>query len=1176
VLSFENDVTAIVGPNGCGKSNTVDAIRWCMGEQSARHLRGKNMEDVIFNGSDSRPAHSFAEVTLTFDNADGLAPPEYSAWREISVTRRLGRDGASDYLINKTPVRLMDVTNLFLGTGAGTKAYSIVEQGRVGLIVTSKPEDRRALFEEAAGITRFKARKKLAERKMELTRQNLLRVSDLLAEIEKSLVTLKRQAQKAERYKALRAEQRDLELWLASHRFLELAAVGQSTRLEHLRASATLEGVQAALLRIDAEGEGVRRALFEAENALEARQKAAFEADNEARRLEAELQRVRDATANAKKRLGDAQREIAEVQGGHATLGAERDALSRELETVAQVEAEEIERLAVAEERLREMRDHLAGVDAELKGHRDAALQAEKSLATAEATRLGVARRLRETEERMARVKGEVRAIERRQAEIAKEGEGAAETLQKLRAERDAMVARRAALEAEQGPLKAERERTEQRLGEVRRERERTAARLQALREVAKRHEGVGQGVRALLDGKDPAVRGLISDRLAVREDLSKAVAAVLAERWQDVLVSSFEEGLRLVEKLRSDKKGRAAVVVETSPSASVTVPAHPAMEGVGGMLFERVGGEMEVPEAFWEALRPVVLVDSLTAALAARQSRPDLCGRYRYVTAHGELFDANGRVVGGVPEAAGAGLLVTHAEIRSLEPKVEALEGMLEELTEALEAVKLRAKESSESLDALKADLHAQELALVTVERDARAHEAEVAQGRLRLGALTKELEDSERALHEALREDTALERTLEESRQKRDRAREGLMSGEAAGQAWRSEVDRSAARVTDAKVIAARAKERAAAARNAVVRLERSVEELRARGDRLEKEIAQLTVTESEGGTREGALRESLGTAVYNAHRRQDAVIAAKVTYDGLKKSLGEAEGQVRAIRQRKEALAKQTGALEMRAREEALAVEHLVASVAEKHHVALPKVVSEYHQRPVPTEADRKRVEEIARSIERMGEVNLTAIEEYAEQDKRAKFFSEQKADIERALGQLEAAIGAMNRESRKRFKETFDAVNEHFQQLFPRLFRGGKGMLQLTQQDDLLETGVEIIAQPPGKKLINLEAMSGGEKTLTAVTLLFALFMHRPSPFCLLDEIEAALDEANVIRLNELVRELTDRSQFIMISHNKRTMAMADVLYGVTMQEPGVSKIVSVRIKRDEVRPGAAVA
>ena len=254
----------------------------------------------------------------------------------------------------------------------------------------------------------------------------------------------------------------------------------------------------------------------------------------------------------------------------------------------------------------------------------------------------------------------------------------------------------------------------------------------------------------------------------------------------------------------------------------------------------------------------------------------------------------------------------------------------------------------------------------------------------------------------------------------------------------------------------------------------------------------------------------------------------------------------------------------------------MEHLVEAVAEKHNVALPKVVIDYHQRAVPTDADRKRVEELARSIERLGEVNLTAIDEYAEQERRAKFFTEQKDDIERALSQLEAAIAQMNRESRKRFRETFDAVNEHFQALFPRLFRGGKGMLQLTEAEDILDAGVEIVAQPPGKKLVNLEAMSGGEKTMTAVTLLFALFMHKPSPFCLLDEIEAALDEANVIRLVELVRDLTDRSQFIMISHNKRTMAMADVLYGVTMQEPGVSKIVSVRLKRDEVRPGAAVA
>ena len=1171
VLTFDHDVTAVVGPNGCGKSNTVDAIRWCMGEQSARHLRGKSMEDVIFNGSDSRPQHGFAEVTLTFDNSDGLAPPEYAAYPEISVTRRLGRDGASDYYLNKTPVRLMDVTNLFLGTGVGTKAYSIVEQGRVGLIVTSKPEDRRALFEEAAGITRFKARKKQAEKKIELTRQNLLRVSDLLAELEKSLVSLKRQAQKAERYKSLRAEQRDLELYLASHRYLELVAVHGATRVSHARAEASLEGVVAALLRVDAEAEAVRRALFEAETALEAAQNAAYTADNEARRLESDLQRLRDALGSARRRATDAHRELAEVRDSSGSLVAERDVLARDLETAAQVEAEEIERLAVAEERLREVREHLVGIDMELKAHREASLQAEKALATGEATRLGVGRRLRENEERVARLRGESRTLERRQAEIARDREGVEGMLAKLRRERDEIVARKAGLEAEQGPLRAERERTEQRLSETRRDRERASARLNALREVAKRHEGVGQGTRALLDGRDPAVTGLVADAMGVREDLAKAVAAVLADRWQDVAVRTLDDGIRLVERLRSDKKGRAAVVADGARAEGSPVPAHPPREGVRGMLFAMVGGEREAPEALWDALRPVVLVDSLVAAHEAWKAMRHDAARYRYVTPDGQVLHADGRVVGGVPEAAGAGLLATHAEIRALEPKVEALDVMVEELSEALDTVRLRAKQSADALDAAKADLHAQELALVTVERDARAHEAEAAQGSMRLGALTRELEGCDAVMQETLREDAALDRTIEEARQKRDRAREGLMSGEAQGQAWRTEVDRAAARTTDAKVIAARARERATAARNAVHRLERSVEELKVRQARLEAELAKLDATERESVTRDDGLREALAKAVEAAHEKQDAVTKSRVRYDGLKSDVGALEGQTRTIRQRKEGLAKEAATLEMRAREETLAMEHLVEGVADKHQVALPAVVTEYQERARPTEADRKRVEELAKTIERLGEVNLTAIDEYAEQERRATFFTEQKDYIERAIAQLEAAIAQMNRESRKRFRETFDAVNEHFQSLFPRLFRGGKGMLQLTQSDDLLDAGVEIIAQPPGKKLINLEAMSGGEKTMTAVTLLFALFMHRPSPFCLLDEIEAALDEANVIRLVELVRDLTDRSQFILITHNKRTMAMADVLYGVTMQEPGVSKLVSVKIRKDADRP-----
>ncbi len=1165
MLTFDHDITAVVGPNGCGKSNTVDAIRWCIGEQSAKTLRGRAMDDVIFAGSEKRPAHSFAEVTITFDNRDGLAPPEFSAYPEIAVTRRLTRDGGSEYSLNKIPVRLMDVVSLFLGTGAGARAYSVVEQGRVGLIVTSKPEDRRSFIEEAAGITRFKARKKAAEKKIELTQQNLLRIGDLLAEIETSLGSLKRQAQRAERYRSLKSELREIELYLASHRLLELLALSRVTTTGLQTAEAQYWGVSAALTMLEIETEATRASLFSSEQQLEEAQRESFEADNEVRRLEAELVRTRDQFAMAVKRQVDAERERHEIARQRELLADERSQLAGSLDALAEQDYEATMRLADAEEALRELRERVSAAEMRLSENRKSLGDAEKILAGSEASRNALSRRMIEFEARRSRLESELALLRRRGAELSQSGSNVGDQLHSLRQRRDQIADQRTVLEQSVAPLRAEREATERRLSEVRQEFQRASARLQALREVAARHEGVGKGVQSALRERADLTRGLLADRMVAPKELTSAVAAVLGDRWQDVAVSSVIDSVALVSWLREENKGRASFVYEDDTASEFAIDPHPRMRGIGPMLIERLRADGEVAPGFEALFSRVVLAETLELAVAARES---VRGDYLYVTLSGEVLEPSGRITGGTAEKAGAGLLGTQAELRALEPRVEALESLVQDENANLESVRDRLRQTQAELEALRADFHAQELALLSVERDAKAHEAELAQIALRRAELERDAVEVETALQEMEREDLVFDQSFRSAQSQRDHARDALLTDEQEALAWRGEVERASQQVTDAKVNSARERERATAARNAITRLDKSANELSSRDERLAAELLQLQAVQERAAGLEGSLKLMIETGVSRGRALRDALQLVRAEYDRLREELAELEGRARLARSRREQHAKAQSNWEVRAREEQLALEHLMTTIAEKHAIVLTKVVGEYHMRPPPVAADRERCDEVRLALERIGPVNLGAIEEFNLQEKRRSFFAEHRDDLQRALQQLQQAIEQMNRESRKRFRETFDAVNEHFKQLFPRLFRGGHGELRLSNPEDLLESGVEIIAQPPGKKLVNLESMSGGEKTLTAVTLLFALFMYRPSPFCLLDEVEAALDEANVIRLNDLVRELTDRSQFIMITHNKRTMSMADVLYGVTMEEPGVSKLVGVKLKRDD--------
>ena len=1173
VLDFQQNVTGVVGPNGCGKSNIVDAIRWCMGEQSAKHLRGRSMEDVIFNGSDSRGPHGFADVTLTFANEDGLAPVEYRDYPEIAVTRRLTRDGDSEYLINKTQVRLKDVTDLFLGTGAGTKAYAIVEQGKVGLIVSAKPEDRRILIEEAAGITKYKSKRKQAERKIELTQQNLLRVGDIISELEKSLGSLKRQAQKAERYLAYRAELDDLVLHDAAHKYLGVVAMQKhyAGALADLEVEASDK--RSALVAREAELEGLRLAALETERHLEGAQTAHYAAENEVRSLEAEMARAKDQLSTIRAREVDASRELANVSTERAALAQEQDRFAEELARHQEEQVDAEGALAVDEERLHEATLRLQEVERRVLELRRQASELGAKIASAEAALKGFDRRRADIESRKLKLLGERETLETQQLEHRARATELRRIVEELRDGRATSKQRREELETKLAGYRREVVEVERTLDTNKQELHRARSRMQALLEVQSRLEGVGQGVRAVIHKRDVGVLGMLADLVEPPPELTQALAAVLGDNLQTLVVTDEARAIELAHWLRDEKKGRATFLPRSGLDGR-------AIEALPGLPSELVEGEtpdalgyladrLRIREQDASLVRGVLgdVVVARDFAAAHRVARVlDERGAKRpraIVTLEGEVFFADGRIAAGAREQVAAGMLESKRETRELSEVVSRLDVVVSELVARHQHLRAAIAETTTGLDAARQAEHKGDLALVNAERDLRQAEQDLDRARVRLEQLAAEQEELAEQLAEAEAEQAGARGDLEASVEAKDAVDRDAVDGQREYDDEREQLDARRHVVTERKVQLARAKEKTRGLEGALERLSRSAKELGEREARLSEEILA-------GARRIGELagllfvsKEKLGVALDDVHLRRDQLAAARNAHEAARAAMGVHEAELKTLRHAAEVAEKARVEHEMRVRELAIELRNLVEAVREKFRgLELPRVVGDYHLREQPDERHRERVHELTGLIDRLGAVNLDAKREHDEAASRHKAYVEQKADLDKAIADLLKAIEQMDRESKRLFKETFDAVNERFQQLFPKMFRGGKASLVLTNPDDMLETGIEILAQPPGKKIGNIELMSGGEKALTAVSLIFAIFQIRPSPFCILDEVDAPLDEANVARYNEAIRTMTDRSQFILITHIKRTMQMVDVLYGVTMPEPGVSALTSV--------------
>jgi chromosome segregation protein len=1158
-VEFGPGVAAVVGPNGCGKSNVADAFRWALGEQSARSLRGDVMEDLIFNGTADTPPMSMAEVAVTFAGVNGYLPVEAD---ELVVTRRMYRSGESHYFLNKQPARLKDVRELFEDTGLGKASYAVIEQGMVSAIVKSKADERRAFFEEAAGIRGYRAKRVEAMRKLEEVRANMERVDDLYAEYRRRARALRRQAGAARRYQGLVDRRRELDVAFAKLKYRakagekraalaardECAAASREARTRAAGAAAEVSRVDAEIAGVELELERREKDLLERQRGLNEAEGAKQLAEERRRAAAAEVERIGEEKANLVGELGGAEEELRH-------LAEELESARRRLAASEELRGRAEGELAAARSGEAELAGALEAARAEqLERLHDRARLANLH-ATAAAARQSLAhelRRLREEAGRQSSLFDEnYESLHKCSAELAAvEGEAreCGEAAEQLAASGERLAAELSAAQQAAAELTARREETR--------------SRLASLQELARRFESFEAGTAALFKGGTaPGLDGLLADVVKVRDGYEAAVERALGYAAGAVLAADAEAAFSRGGELKASGAGRAAFVLPR-PGRPATADL-PVVEGVRGWASDFVRVEGPYAGAVTELLRDVLVVEDLRALAAAREVAPATAA----VTLAGDWWDGRAVLLAGAAEEVGATILGRGAEIQRLgsalaEPdeRLAAARREAGRLAAAREEFARRRQESAARLARLEAARAAAEAALARAREEGRALEKN-------RGVLAAEIGAAEERLAEAFEEEERLGGQLE-------------ATGSACEEAARA---------------VAEMEEQARAARAAVVEGERAAaatrEDLAALREKvrgLDHDRERLGRLREEGGRKLEALAAALSRKAAEAEELAEETRECEAEIAERAAAFAAAEGEVKEMRlARAEMFGRRREAEEARNRAEAAVAEvadalsekeievaslggelnALEEAVAAKYEVRLGALAADEYELEGDVAVAEAEREDLARRLGKMGEINFLAAKEYDELAADLAELETQREDLAGARANLDAGIAKIDAQSREQFVATFERIRVEFQRIFSEVFGGGQADLRLQPGVDPLEAGINVYAQPPGKKMEHLSLMSGGEKALSAIALIFALFNVRPAPFAVLDEVDAPLDENNIGRFLKLLADYRERVQFMVITHARRTMEASDAIYGITMERRGVSKVLSLRL--DEV-------
>ncbi len=1164
-VSFPVGISAIVGPNGCGKSNIVDAVRWAMGEQSAKQLRGRAMEDVICNGAGDYKPLGMAEVSLIFENGDGSFPTEYAHQSEVSVTRRLYRSGESEYLINNVPCRLKDIQEIFMDTGLGNKTYSVIGQGRISSIIEQKPEETRVMLEEAAGITKYRRKVEESQRKIELTKGNLQRVEDILGEIIRQMRSLKYQASKARRFKSISQEIKRLELVLNAHAYEELKEESghrvKSTEdlvREEVALSTKFSSAQAKTAHMQLEMEEKEKEISRLRDAYLILREEVNKKESTLESLASEKKMQVELESRLGKEKEDMGRRISSLQEEGALLKEKVQKLQQGFK------GQESE-IWVVDKRLRKRRELLNEVKEDYERAKEKVNSGLTKAMSLNQESGYLNRRIGEITDSCARIKKE-------KDDVSLKIEKLIHVSETKNATRQALVEKLEALEEE--IFRGEQDRDE--LDQVKKDVEMDLklveadlnihqSRLSSLRSLTENFEGYKIGVRTIMKATDLKARregrimGLVAEVIQVDPKYEQAVEAVLSDKLQYIIVESQRDGKEAVDYLKLKARGRSSFVPMAELNGQNDYKQHNG--------FPLLRDLVSVPDSYKSLISILLgnaaLVEDLDQALSAwKENGRDQC----LVTPEGDMVDNRGVISGGKLASTSRGLLARKREIKELEDKVKECERKAEELKTKLNTVNLELEGKTASLDDL-----------IDEKSDDQEKVNDLDRVIFRLGQEMDQLEklstriseELEKRSKEQIRHENALSKIKSElklSEDKRKKEEAYLHQKEVELKESEEEFEQIRNELEKLKLDYRLSQEEERGLLREIERIEDFIHETHQKVEKIEEDVSQGKQRYQELLKNEEILRGGLEGLHEKLGKARDAVNGAEQDRNQFQAEIREEEKKGEDLRAALEILREKINTAKLEQSEIRFRMNNLVELVREKFNLNLLEIYKEYLEDDFSELETRDELERKKKLKETMGEVNLTAIQEHEALKERHDFMTTQREDLLNSIESLEKAIRKINRTSLEKFKETFDDVDRKLKSVFPILFNGGTAGLRLLDPEKPLESGVLVEVRPPGKKLSHMGLLSGGEKALVAMALLFSLYLIKPSPFCLLDEVDAPLDEANIDRFNELLKEIRKYSQIILVTHNRRSMEVVDRLYGVTMERAGVSKMVSVDLQQ----------